>query len=366
MTKHSMPHLPGILSTADLSRTADSIQALQLSNGMIPWYPGGHCDPWNHVETAMALDVMNRPDAALSAYRWLADIQHSDGWWFNYYLPDSSIEESKLDTNVTAYIAAGVWAHWLCTRDTQAVSALWPTVKSALNWVMDMRRHDGTILWAREMDHEPWDYSLLTGTSSIRHALRCGAALGDLLNDPQPEWTTAADIIDRIICTDLTAFESKERWAMDWYYPVLTGAMTGVQAKTRLAQGWDKFILDDRGVRCVNDEQWVTAAETSECAIAHCAIGDRETAKELLLWTTAHRRDDGAYWTGIAYPTDPDKMIVHFPADEYSAYTAAAIILAADAISGGSPASTLFTQPMVRRNAHLKVPAVSTQLNTPQ
>ncbi|MEY3506251.1 MAG: hypothetical protein RI898_1004, partial [Actinomycetota bacterium] len=37
---------------------------------------------------------------------------------------------------------------------------------------------------------------------------------------------------------------------------------------------------------------------------------------------------------------------------------AAAIILAADAISGGSPASTLFTQPMVRRNAHLKARAL--------
>jgi beta-xylosidase len=37
---------------------------------------------------------------------------------------------------------------------------------------------------------------------------------------------------------------------------------------------------------------------------------------------------------------------------------AAAIKLAADAISGGSPASTLFTQPMVRRNAHLKARAL--------
>ena len=55
------------------------------------------------------------------------------------------------------------------------------------------------------------------------------------------------------------------------------------------------------------------------------------------------------------YPTDPDKTIVHFPADEYSAYTAAAVIMAADAISAGSPASRLFTVPMVRRNAHLQV-----------
>jgi hypothetical protein len=145
---------------------------------------------------------------------------------------------------------------------------------------------------------------------------------------------------------------------MDWYYPVMTGAMTGAQAKARLAEGWDRFVLDDRGVRCVNDEQWVTAAETSECAIAHCAAGDRDIARELLLWTMPHRREDGAYWTGIVYPAEPEKTIVRFPADEYSAYTAAAIILAADAISGGSPASTLFTQPIVRKNAHLKARAL--------
>jgi hypothetical protein len=357
MTKN-MPHLPGILTTADLAKTADSIEALQLSNGMIPWYPNGHCDPWNHVETAIALDIMGRHDAAFAAYTWLANNQDATGWWFNYYMPDGSIEDRKLDTNVTAYIAAGVWAHWLCTRDTKAVASLWPTVRKALNWVMDMQRHDGTITWAREVNEKPWDYSLLTGCSSIRHALHCGAALGDLLNDPQPQWTSAADAIDRVINTDLTAFESKDRWAMDWYYPVLTGAMTGVRAKARLAESWDKFVLDDRGVRCVFDEQWVTAAETSECSIAHCAAGDRETASELLLWTMPHRREDGAYWTGIVYPSDPDKTMVHFPADEYSAYTAAAIIMAADAISGGSPASSLFTKPMARKNAHLQVPAL--------
>ena len=39
------------------SQTAESIASLQLDTGMIPWFPGGHCDPWNHVETAMALDV---------------------------------------------------------------------------------------------------------------------------------------------------------------------------------------------------------------------------------------------------------------------------------------------------------------------
>ncbi len=49
--------LPGVLTAAELDATARHLAALQQPNGMIPWFPGGHCDPWNLVESAMALDV---------------------------------------------------------------------------------------------------------------------------------------------------------------------------------------------------------------------------------------------------------------------------------------------------------------------
>jgi len=107
--------------------------------------------------------------------------------------------------------------------------------------------------------------------------------------------------------------------------------------KARLADRWDEFCMEGKGIRCVSDEPWVTASETAECAIAHAAIGDLSTAVDLLAWTRSHRRDDGAYWTGIVYPS-----LERFPFGETSAYTAAAIILAADAITGASPASSVF------------------------
>ena len=62
------------------------------------------------------------------------------------------------------------------------------------------------------------------------------------------------------------------------------------------------------------------------------------TATDLLRWTRSHRRDDGSYWTGIVYPQE-----VRFPFDEHTSYTAAAVILAADAITGASPAAHVFT-----------------------
>ena len=102
-------------------------------------------------------------------------MQRPDGSWHNYYWPDGSVEEAKLDTNVCAYIATGVWHHWRCTWDRGFLDHLWPTVERALDWVLSLRRADGLALWAIEADGtRPWDYALLTGTSSIQHALRCG------------------------------------------------------------------------------------------------------------------------------------------------------------------------------------------------
>ncbi len=339
-----IPDVPGVLSAEEVRITAEHLASLQLASGIIPWFPGGHCDPWNHVESAMALDIAGLHRQAEAAYEWLADTQRPDGSWHNYYWPDGSVEETKLDTNVCAYIATGVWHHWRWTWDRAFLDHLWPTVELAIAWVLAQRRRDGLALWAIEADGtRPWDYALLTGTSSIYHALRCGEALADIVGEPHPEWGYAAATMAEAVATRPAAFEPKQRWAMDWYYPVLTGALTGEAAKARLAEGWDAFAMEGRGIRCVSDEPWVTASETAECALAHAAIGDRATAADLLAWTRAHRRDDGSYWTGLVYDRGPGRDGVRFPFEEHTSYTAAAVVLAADAIVGASPSSALFT-----------------------
>ena len=334
----ALPHLPGVITADEVLQTARHIAELQLPTGMIPWFPGGHCDPWNHVETAMALDVAGLHEEARLAYEWLASIQLHDGSWWNYYLPDGSVEEAKLDTNVCAYIGTGVWHHYLCTRDDAFVRRMWPTVQRSLDWVLSMRHHDGTVLSARNEHDMPWDYALLTGSSSIAHALRSGARIAKAMDEPRSDWTTAADVLTHMVANRPEVFEPKERWAMDWYYPVLTGCLTGEAAKARLADGWELFAMDGKGIRCVSDEPWVTASETAECSIAHAVLGDLSTATDLLAWTRPHRNADGSYTTGIVHPS-----LESFPPEETSAYTAAAVILAADAITGASPGSGIFT-----------------------
>nr|MCH9838757.1 prenyltransferase [bacterium] len=263
-----LPSLDGVITAAELERTAQHLASLQLDTGMIPWFVGGNCDPWNHVETAMALDVAGFHKEAEQAYEWLAAIQRPDGSWHADYACDGSVADSKLDTNVCAYVATGVWHHWRSTWDRGFADNMWPTVERALEFVLSLRRDDGVALWAIEPDDRPWNYALMTGTSSIQHALRCGAQLADALNDPKPHWRRSADEMTEAVRTRPDEFEPKRRWAMDWYYPVLTGALMGHQAKARMADGWDTFVMEGLGIRCVSDEPWVTASETAECALA--------------------------------------------------------------------------------------------------
>lgn len=332
----TVPAVEGLMSATEVVLTADTIAQTQLPSGMIPWFPGGHADPWNHVESAMALLTAGRRAEAERAYQWLVDSQRPDGSWHNYYLADG-IEDSKLDVNCIAYLATGVWHHWLATGDAGFTQCLFPVVDRAVEFVLDLQTRRGEIIWARKADGMPWSYALLTGSSSISHSLGCALRLAELAGHERPYWARARQRLVDTIATCPQAFEPKDRWAMDWYYPVLAGAVTGDDATKRLLGRWDEFVMEGKGVRCVSDQPWVTAAETCECAMAVLATGDAEAARQLFAWAQSHRDHDGRYFTGTVYP-----QVVHYPGDERSTYTAAAAILAADALCDANPTSRLF------------------------
>lgn len=337
MTSTPTDRLPADpVSPAQLAATAAAIAEVQLPSGLIPWFPGGHADPWNHTEAAMGLLTAGHRNEAERAYEWLCRTQRPDGSWHAYYLP-YGVADPKLDANGVAYVATGVWHHWLATADPGFANTLFPVVDRAIEFVLDLQTGRGEILWARRADGWPWGYALLTGSSSISHSLGCALALAAVVGVERPGWAEARQRLIHTVAHRPEAFAPKDRWAMDWYYPVLAGAVTGAAATARLDAGWDTFVLEGRGVRCVSDEPWVTAAETCECAMAYLRTGDAATSRQLLGWAQRHRDEAGSYHTGIVYPEQ-----VHFPAAETSTYTAAAVILAADALAGVSSTSRLF------------------------
>lgn len=330
------PAVSGVLSQADIDLTASTIAQWQLPSGMIQWFPGGHADPWNHIEAAMALATCGLTAEAERAFQWLYDLQRPDGSWHNYYL-SSGIEDAKLDANCVAYIATGVWHYFLATEDRGFLEIYWPVVDRAIEFVLGLQTKRGEIIWARHAEGMPWSYALLTGSSSISHSLGCAAKIAAALGHERPHWVEARERLVSVIVDQPDAFEPKERWAMDWYYPVLAGAIVGDDAAKHMAQGWEKFVMTGKGIRCVSDRPWVTAAETCETVIAYVAAGEESTALTLFTWAQDLRDADGRYYTGMVFPE-----LVHFPDNERSTYTAAAVILAADALEGINPTSKLF------------------------
>src|SRR6476620_5765722 len=186
-----IPAVEGLLTGAEVAATASAIAEWQLPSGMIPWFPGGHADPWNHVEAAMALDLAGHRAAAERAYEWLIATQHADGSWCNYYIGDG-IEDDRRDTNVCAYIATGVWHHYLATGDTGFLEELWPTLEAAIEFVLSLQQPDGELLWSMEADGTLGRYALLTGSSSAAFSLRCAIAVAECLGRERPEWELAA------------------------------------------------------------------------------------------------------------------------------------------------------------------------------
>ncbi len=323
-----MPLLPDVLSAAQVAQTVESIAAAQQPCGALPW-ADGHTDPWDHVESAMALVLGGRLGEARAAYDWLRITQGADGGWATSY-DGTVVLDATVDTNQCAYVAVGLWQWWLETHDRRPVAELWPVVVRALDLVVGMQLPGGQISWSRDPAGARSPDALLTGSASVYQALRCGVALAELVGEPRPEWEVAAGLLQHAVAHHPEAFLDKSRFSMDWYYPVLGGAVRGDAGRELLASRWDAFVVAGHGVRCVADRPWVTGAETAELALALLAVGDAAGARRVLAEVQHLRHDDGSYWTGLVFDEG-----VNWPA-ECSAWTAAAMVLANDALAGGT------------------------------
>lgn len=328
-----------VLTAADLAASAAAIAAVQEPSGAIPWAVGGRTDVWNHVEAAMALLVAGRLEDVDRAWAWVRRTQRADGSW-PMTTVGGVVADASGETNMAAYVAVGVWHHWLVRREWGFLTAHWPTVRRALDYVCGHQLTFGGIAWSQEWrDGEPATVNadaLLAGSSSIHHALRAGLTLAELQDDPQPEWELTAGRLGHAVREHRDRFLDKSTFSMDWYYPVLGGAVREEAGRALLASRWDDFVVPGLGVRCVDPNPWVTGAETCELALALDALGDRHRSRQVFGDAQHLRRPDGSYWTGYVYA---DR--VHWPA-EHTTFTTAAAILAHDALAGVSGGAGLF------------------------
>jgi hypothetical protein len=240
---------------------------------------------------------------------------------------------------------------------------MWPVVVKALNFVTGLQDTGGCIPWTLEFGASTppasSPKSLFAASCSVYHSLKSAIRIADVLlampdNIPVPVLSVTGKYYDRLYISkqkltyviSATALREsligymvsarhsacyidKNLYAMDHYYSILASIITE-ESLARLQSARSNFIADDWGVRCLSDKDWFTSAETAEWAIAEACLGNSRLANELFATTFRHRLHDGSYLTGDVFPGGNS-----FPPGETSSYSAAAVILANDVISGG-------------------------------
>ena len=290
----------------------------------------------------MGLSIGGEYLAAEKAYRWLASNQLEDGSWWAAYRDGEPDNRERRESNFVAYVATGVWHHYLISGNRAFLEELWPTVDAAIGFVVALQSSHGEIDWAVDEHGLPKGDALITGCSSIHKSLECAHNIATALGHERSHWLAARQRLGHALRALPERFdrtwESKARYSMDWFYPVLTGVVTGLAARERIAARWSEFVTPGLGCRCVVEEPWITVAESCELVLALLAVGDHARAVELYSWLHQWRSDDGDYWTGYQFVED-----VLWP-DERPTWTAGAVMLAADALSQHTPACRLFTR----------------------
>jgi len=323
-------------ASLSLEKIGSFIISIQKEHGEIPWSAGGKTDPWDHVESAMGLSTGGYYSEAIKAYEWLAETQMEDGSWWSETL-DGKIVNSCKESNFSSYVAVGVFHHYLTTCDVKFLKTMWHTVSQGIQYAINLQAPDGEIYWARNKHGAVDKMALLTGSSSIYMSIKCALSIAEILGKKRSGWHKAMDALGTAIKSRPDLFNMiKSRYSMDWYYPVLCGAVTGADAKKRIAHLWEKFVVPDWGVRCVSDRPWVTMAETAEFILTLAAIEDIPRAKTIFSWLHDKQFSDGSFWMGVTFP---DGVI--WP-EEKTGWTAAAVMLAWDALNEITPAGKLF------------------------
>ncbi len=327
-----------------LHKTAAYIASCQRQDGAIPWFPGHYVDPWNHTEAAMALSLCGYEEQAQRAYNWLCDEQLPNGAWWSAHPSGANGHGAWSESHFSAYIATGAWQHYLITDDQSFLCEIWPIVRRAINHVVSLQIADGTIPWGIDAAGTPLSGALRAVCSSVHKSLQCAlclsAAIGDTHHDN--DWRTAQQRLGAALRRDAPAdFDNdgidRRRFAMDWFYPVLSGALPKSIGRKRLLQRWDEFVVAGLGCRCVSDQPWVAVAESSELVMALITVGWKDRAARLYHNLHLWHLPDGSYWTGHQFALN-----IPWPA-ERTTWTAAAVVLAGMALRNESAAATVLT-----------------------
>ena len=259
------------------ARRSTPIASVQLARRQHPVDPGR---PHRPVEPGRGRDGARprRPARRGARARTSGSraMQHPDGAWHAYYL-GNEVEDPTLDTNVTCYVATGVWHHYLITGDTAFLRELWPTVERAIDFALDYQTRDRRDRVARRRPRPTARCSPARRASTTACAARSRSPSDSATTAPTGSCRSARSPSRSRTGPSGSSTRSAGRWTGTTRSSAACCAAT--RADARVALEWETFVVEGRGVRCVSDQPWVTAAETCELVMALDAIGEHEHAR---------------------------------------------------------------------------------------
>ena len=188
-------------ATSYFKGSIQRILDLQRKDGSITWFSNGIFDPWNHLESVMALNILKHQNEKKIGFQFLKNTQLSDGSWNGQLGSDVEIDEIEgrfkgnenaekkiRDTNFTAYIATACWHDYLINESEEFLKEMWPTIEMAITFVLSYQSKNGEVRWAAQDDSAPDDDALLTGCCSIYKSLECAINCASILNIEKKDW----------------------------------------------------------------------------------------------------------------------------------------------------------------------------------
>ena len=275
-------------------------------------------------------------------YAWLARHQNADGSWYAAYrtaTPDRPTDRGR-ESNFCAYLAVGVWHHYLATGDDAFLDRMWPTVRAAVEFVLALQQPGGQIGWKREAD----------GTAAPRHRR---AADRQFLDPPGAALRARHRRAPRRAAARLGAGGRRARprdppapGAVPGQEPLLDGlVLPGARRRAARAraprpgssEGWDRFVVPGLGVRCVaaqpvgdrRRERRTRPGAVGGGRVRPCGARSSRDIQHL-------RADDGLYWTGYVFDDDAVWPV------ERTTWTAGALLLAVAALGGDEATTAVF------------------------
>ena len=336
-----------ISKDANNTKSADFYNAIglyvlnqQLKSGVIPSNTDGSFDPWDFIESITALNFIFKQEEAKKSFRWLKENQNEDGSWFSNYSSSGEPIETNKPTHFSSYISVGLLHYYKTFSDLDFLEEMWPSLKKATNFSIKHQTQKGTIPWSIDSKGDIENDYLITASSSILKSLECSSAIEKILNlDLNPDWIMAYELLSNALRHPKGLFDlqkDRSNFSMDSYYPVISGCLNKNEIEGAIQQTLNNFYEDGLGIKCVREEPWITVAETNEFVIALVIGNKKDLAKKILLESTLISDKNNIPYMGWQY-----KEKIFWP-NEKPTWTAAAMLLAADAVFGYTSASDLF------------------------